>query len=372
MLITRLNPVFLMLVVLLTPLKSIALTEADEFVSKQGDIDDDYYVAGGEVDVRSVVMGDVIAAGGELKIGDEVQGDVLAAGGHITIRGRVADDIRSAGGQVKIDARVGDDLIVTGGSVDVSADSSIAGDARLAGAEVRMAGDIGNDLSVAAGDIRISGNVSGDADLSRAEIHITQTARIAGDLHYNSPRPAIIDPEAFIGGNVTHRQMDWEEPGASPGGLFFPLTLIVAGIVWFLLFPRFTLSTVNIMREDTGKSLLVGFVVLILIPIAAFIMMAIVLGLWVGLSLMFLYLLALLAGYLLACFFVADLGASLIKLDITSKGKRIVAFVLAIIVIALLSNIPLLGGLLLFILLLLGLGAGALQLQRSYQQDATS
>ncbi len=235
-----------------------------------------------------------------------------------------------------------------------------------------MAGDIGNDLSVAAAEIRISGNVSGDADLSGADIHITQSTRIAGNLHYNSPRLAIIDPEAFIGGSVTHRQMEWEESDARPGGMFFPLTLIVAGIVWFLLFPRFTLSSVNIMREDTGKSLLVGFVVLIVIPVAAFILMAIVLGLWVGLSLLFLYLLALLAGYLLACFFVADLGAGLARLDISSKGKRIVAFVLAIIVVALLAKIPLLGGLLVFILLLLGLGSGALQLQRSYQQDASS
>ena len=370
--ITDFNPGILALLITLLPLDSLALTEADEFVSKQGNIEDDYYVAGGEVDVSAMVMGDVIAAGGELIIGDDIQGDVLAAGGQLTIRGRVADDIRSAGGHVRIDAEVGDDLIVTGGSVDVSANSSIAGDARLAGGEVRMAGNIGKDLAIAAGDMRISGNVTGDADLSGAEIHITQNARIAGDLHYNSPRPAIIDPEAFIGGNVTHRQLDWEEPGPSPAGWFFPLTLIVTGIAWFLLFPRFTLSSVSIMRQDTGKSLLVGLVVLIVIPVLAFILMAIVLGLWLGLSLMFLYLLALLAGYLLACFLVADLAASLARLDISAKTKRLGAFVVALIVVAMLANIPLLGGLLVFILLLLGLGAGTLQLQRSYQQGDAS
>ena len=45
---------------------SFADSDAGETVTKRGNIDDDYYAAGGVVDIDAEVAGDVIVAGGEL------------------------------------------------------------------------------------------------------------------------------------------------------------------------------------------------------------------------------------------------------------------------------------------------------------------
>ena len=73
-------------------------------------IKDDYYAAGGVVDIDAVIDGDVVAAGGELFIGHQINGDLVAAGGRLKIRGRIDDDVRISGGELDIDAVIGDDL----------------------------------------------------------------------------------------------------------------------------------------------------------------------------------------------------------------------------------------------------------------------
>ena len=351
------------------PLASHAISDAGEYVSRQGVVEDDYYAAGGEVTIAATVNGDVVVAGGKLVIGDAIEGDLLAAGGQVLIRGRVADDIRTAGGQIDIDARVGDDLIVSAGSVNVSADSSVGGNALLAGGEVVMAGNVGENLTIAAGQIRISGRVAGDVELNGSDIHIMQGARIEGDLHYNSPNMAIIDPDAIINGQVTQREIDWQEPSGG-FGFVLPFSLMATGIFLYLLFPGFIRGSIAIIRDEPARSLIMGLVLVIVIPVVAIILMTIIVGLWIGLGLLLMYFIALLSGYLLACFFVGDWAAQLLKQDVSSKGRRILSFVLAVILIAVLGMVPLLGGLLVFGLLLLGLGAGVVQLQRRYQQAA--
>lgn len=101
--------------------------------------------------------------------------------------------------------------------------------------------------------------------------------------------------------------------------------------------------------------------------------MSIVLGVWIGLSVLAFYLVALLLGFLIACFFVGDRGAILLKKDIGTTGHRILSVTLAIILIGFVSIIPVIGGLMLFALLLPGLGAGVSQLRFVYRHsgDAT-
>jgi hypothetical protein len=87
---------------------------------------------------------------------------------------------------------------------------------------------------------------------------------------------------------------------------------------------------------------------------------------------MALYLVALIVGYLSSCFFVSDWAAKRFNKDISTTGRRFISVALAIIVLGLLSNIPLIGGLLNFVLLLLGLGAVMMQLKEVYRQSAES
>ncbi len=360
--------VLLLGLTLIIPLPSFADMDADDEVTKRGTVDDDYYAAGGEVDINAAITGDVITAGGELSIGRRIEGDVMAAGGSVKIRGEVKDDVRVTGGDLNIDAIVGDDLAASGGSVTVSPGTTVGGEAWLAGGDVTMAGTIGKNLKITAGNIRLSGIVHGDVELEGGEIQILEGAQIDGNLHYKSPRQASIAPSASIAGNVTYEEIEWDysEHGF---GILFSLTLIAAGILLFWLFPKFTLSSAERIASDPWKSLGVGIGLFIATPVIAVILMTIVLGVWIGLSVLALYFIALLLGFLISCFFIGDRGAKLMKKEISTTGGRLISVTLVIILIGFISIIPVIGGLMLFVLLLLGFGACLSQLRFVYRHS---
>lgn len=350
------------------PFPCFSSPDTGETVTRLGIVNDDYYAAGGTVKIDADISGDVVVSGGDLFIGHRIQGDVVAAGGTINIRGEILDDVRTAGGEINIDANIADDLIAAGGDLKLSSASTIGGEAWLAGGDVFIAGTIKKGLSVAAGNIRIAGKIQGDVELEGGEIQILEGALIEGDLHYKSPKEAKIHPDAKITGKVTYEPTEWDYPHGG-FGIFFSLMMIVASIVLFMLFPRFTLSSVGRISADPWKSLSVGFALLVVAPIAAVLLMSIVLGMWVGLSILALYFVALLLGFLIACFFLGERGAKLLHKELTTTTHRILSVTIAIILLGLIQLIPVIGGLLTFALLLLGLGAGILQLYFNYSQS---
>lgn len=355
--------------ILIFPFSSFSSTDSGEVVTKRGTVNDDYYAAGGTVNIDADIAGDVVVSGGELFIGHRIQADVIAAGGSINLRGEVQDDVRTAGGEINIDANIGDDLFAAGGEIRVSPGTSIRGEAWLAGGDVNMAGTINKGLHIGAGDIRLSGIIHGDVELEGGEIHILEGTIIDGDLHYKSPNEAKIHPDAKIAGKIIYEQMEWDDYSHRGYGVFFSLTLIIASVVLFLLFPGFTMSAVARIPADPWKSLGIGFALLVVTPIAAVLLMSIVLGVWVGLSVLALYFVALPIGLLISCFFLGDWGARLLHKDVTTKGRRLLSVTIAIIFLGLLHLIPVVGSLLTFALLLLGLGAGISQLHFVYRQS---
>jgi len=353
---------------LIVPFSAFSLPDTGETVTKRGVINDDYYSAGGTVNIDADVAGDIVVSGGDLFVGHRIQGDLIAAGGSISIRGEILDDVRIAGGEIVVDATIGDDLIAAGGNIRISSGTSTGGNAWLAGGDVFMAGTVNKELSIVAGDIRIVGTVHGDVELQGGEIQILEGTLIKGNLHYKSPNEARIHPAAKIMGTVTYEQMEWDRPHRGYG-FFFSLTLLVAGIVLFWLFPGFTTTAAGRIALNPWKSFGVGFVLLVVAPIAAVLLMGIVLGVWVGLSVFALYFVALPVGLLISCFFLGDWGARLLHKDIATTGRRILSITIVIILLGFIQLIPVIGGLFIFVLLLLGLGAGILQLHFVYRQS---
>ena len=65
---------------------SFSIPESGEMVTRLGTVNDDYYAAGGSVDINTVISGDIVLAGGELIIGHHIKGDVIAADGSVQLR----------------------------------------------------------------------------------------------------------------------------------------------------------------------------------------------------------------------------------------------------------------------------------------------
>jgi cytoskeletal protein CcmA (bactofilin family) len=334
-------------------------------VSLRGVISEDTYTAGGTVFCSAQIQGDLVASGGTVLMDGQVDNDALLFAGTISITGPIGDDIRAMGGNITLNSQVGGDAVIAGGSLSLGSRSNVKGRALLAGGSILVAGDIQHGLNAAGGRIVIAGHIHGDVDLEGGEIEIQKGARIDGNLTYRSEQEASIDPGAQIQGSISYQPSEWQRH-EGPGNWFFMFTLALAAIVFYLLFPAYSFSSLTVMRGEFWKSLGFGVVVLLVIPFLAGFSMVIVLGMWLGLALLALYLVALLIGSILGMTLVGDQLARWLRWQISSRGRRVVSILVAFVLVALLQWVPFLGGLLTFLILLLGLGAGTIVLFRHY------
>lgn len=347
--------------------------QAGESVVIREPVSEDLYLAGGTVDVGAEVVGDVIAAGGQVTIEDRVDGDVMAAGGQVTIRGPVTDDVRAAGGQIELSGPIGDDAIAAAGAITLAAGASAEGRAWFSGGEIRVDGRVGRELKARGGRIVVSGTVRGDAELSGDVIEIVSGAVIDGDLTYRSPREARVSPGAEIRGAVDYVQTERASPIAGfLRRLLVYASLLIVGVVLFVLFPSFALSTAERARSEPWASLGVGLAVLVGVPIAIAISVITIAGAALGILTLLLYIIVLPVGFLTGAFLLGDLGLRAAgRVPGSTLGWRLGSLALALVALAVLREIPILGFLLVLAVLLVGLGALHLQLHRSYSRVRT-
>ncbi len=346
--------------------------EARGMVVLRGTHDEDVYLAGGTVDSRARVRGDLAAAGGQVSVAGDVSGDVLAAAGQVDLVGTVGDDVRAVGGQVRFAGDLGGDAVAAAGTVGIDADATVGGRALLAGQLVEVAGRVGKSLRAAGRTVVISGEVGGDVTVAAERLDVLASARIDGKLTYLSGEPARIAPGARIVGPVTHRK---PEPPSGAAEMVLGV-LLFAGVFlvgWLLqaVFPRFALAAGRDVAAEPVRCLGIGVALLVGGPIAvAFLLLSVVgspLGLVAGAG----YLGSLVLGYVIAAAALGDLGLRrLWKRPEPAARDRLLALLAALLVLRLLRLVPVLGGLVAVAAVALGVGALALRAGRARQAAA--
>ncbi len=334
----------------------------------------DLYAAGGNVEVSEPIKGDVFIAGGRVLLAQPVGGDAFIAGGNVRIRERLGEGLFAAGANVVIEGDIGRHARVAGGDVSIAPGATVNGKATLGGAHVEVAGRVGKDLSIAADSARINGRIDGSAYISARYIELGPDAVISGKLTYWSPQAAVIDPQAKIGGGADYRPVSMPEGmhtagivAMMMGKVFLLVGLMVMGSLLVLLFPNFTGAVERAFTSNPGKSIAFGLGLLIGLPIVAVLFMITLLGIPLGLAVFFFYPLMLMLGYLTAAVFIGDRGVGYLRKgrDLTT-GIRIVGFIVALIALALIGALPIVGGLIVFLLLVGGIGAWAMALYERY------
>jgi cytoskeletal protein CcmA (bactofilin family) len=363
------------LLLALTP-SSARAQEAGPTVVIRGMQPDSVYAAGRTVEVTGDLARDLVAAGGTITVLGRVGEDVLAAGGSVLLTGPVGENVRAAGGTVLIADAVGEDVVATGGTVRLAHDARVGGRVWLAGATVEVGGHVRRTLVAAAATVRLAGRVDGDVTLVGRRIEIGPTARIAGNLTYTSPQDAQIDPAAQIRGAVTHRHAETATRIARVirvvVGLVWVASLLgvmAVGVVLLGLFPRFTRLAASTIAREPWTSLGLGVAVLVVTPIAALVLVLTVIGLPIALMLTALYAVAPLLGYLTAGVFLGDLGTRwAFRRPNASTGWRILSLILALLGLALVRLVPVLGTAIGFLALVMGLGAWTRTAYRYYRE----
>ena len=303
----------------------------------------DLIASAGRVQIQGRVDGDLLASGGEVTVDGEVTGDVLAAAGSTTISGsgQVGGDLRAGTGQARIEGRVGEDVVLGAGQVTVA-----------------RGAQIGGDLIVGAGRLQMDGAVTGS--ILGGVGNYTRTGTVGG-----SEQVRVQPPEQER--TLTDRGFDL---------LRRYVSILVVGLLLLWLLPRFFRGAADAVRGRPLVSLgvgilgFIGVIVLLVLVILVTVLLAIGLGL-LGLGSLVgatVFGGTLAAAVVVFLFFIAvafgaqatvglGLGRLLFRGPRHSFFRAFAALLIGVAVVVGLSAIPVAGGFLEALVVVLGLGA---------------
>jgi len=293
---------------------------------------DDAYLAGGKIVVSGDVGGDAVAAGGSIVVNGAIAGDLEAAGGSVVVSGEVGDDIRAAGGDLTFSRAVGDDLAACGGQVTIGRDAAVGGDAAVAAGKIDAAGPVAGNARLLGGKVVFTGDVEGNADLFAAETLVIN-GRIGGRARFSAPRVRL-GPAASFGGDVEYWTRDGEldfsaappagEVRFNPGmtfaralsreghrrggaagllaawAVFSTLSGALAILLLVLLARGYFGTAADDLRQSFWRSFGMGVLYFAVLPAAAGLLFATVVGIPLGLVLLAVYVFSLAFAKVLA------------------------------------------------------------------------
>ena len=307
--------------------------------------------------------------------GQTVEGNLYVSGGTVRVDGTVTGDLVAAGGEVKVSGEVKNDLLVTGGMIDVS--GRVDGDVRLAGGQVTVSGSIGQDLVLGAGQATVTSSARVGQDLVFGAGQMTLDGQVTGSVLGSTPN---YTNNGTVGGteNVTvAEQGEKAEPTVASrlvDGLqrWIGILAVAALALWRL--PRIVRGTADGVRRRPLPSL--GFGVLGILSLVVFVvavlivtvLLAVVFGLLglgdvVALALFGALTSVVIAGFVLFAIvtFLAPaavgLALGVLALGDDPRSRRWWGLVLGLLVVVILTSLPVVGGWLGLLVMLLGLGA---------------
>ena len=369
---TLLFPITLLLASSLA-LTTLLAQEAGQTIIKRDAIEHDFYAAGETVHIAGPVSGDVVIAGQRLTLDGPVSEDVIAAGEIVTLNGNVGDDVRAAGRVVQINGDVADHIVAAGETLTIGPQAKVGSWAWLAGRQIEVLGQVGQELKVGGEDVIIAGQIMGQVDIMAEHVRILDEALIQGSLRVQSPNPPEIAAGAIIRGDVTHLPMPEVEPApvlqaVALVGVVLTVGLIITGIVYFLLFPHFSVSAARHIEQVPLASLGLGFLVLLVGPLVILLLFTLGITFLLGVLLAAAYFLMVVIGGLTGVIYLSDVTLRrLFNKASAGKGIMVLTLIGAFIVLGLVQLIPLLGSLAVFLLTVLGIGALKYQLWQQYQ-----
>lgn len=346
---------------------SIEVNDDDAGVSQQ--FGGDYVGAGGMLNVTDAVEGDAFLAGGQVATAGEVGGDLVAAGGEVSIGGSIGDDVYAAGGDVKVDAIIHGNARVGGGDVTVGPATVIAGATTLTGGRVAFEGNSHGFLKISGGTVTMSGQAHGDVDIRSEDLVIGPETQIGGRLVYRGPAEPLVAEGAVIAGGIEYHQFahgsylrDEHGPVLDAvhwaGSLLWFAGMFFVGALFMVLFPGLATRAADAIGREPWQSLGLGLAVLVCVPFVAVVLLITIIGIPLALLLVPLYLLLLFLGWIVAAIFIGQRGLAMAGgAAPASTGLRLLALLLALLVLSLLRHVPLVGGIAAFLALIAGIGA---------------
>jgi hypothetical protein len=297
---------------------------------------------------------DLYVSGGTLRVDGRIDGDLIMAGGQVDLTGTVTGDVRVAGGTITVRGPVGEDLLVGGGRLLVAS-----------------SGQVGEDLIFSTGQTMLEGTVAGSV-LGTTGTY-ARPGSVAGNEHVT-----VQQPPTEPGPTVLDRVL---------AELRRYLSIVLFGLLFLGLAPRAAQAAAAWVRVRPLPSFGVGILAVLafLVALGALVLIMVILGLVFGLLGFGQLVVTTLVGGLLSgsvltfVFFLlgaflthAVVGLTIGRLLVARVGRAQTgsrallfgALLLGVLIVVLVTALPVIGGLLNALVVLLGMGALILMIER--------
>lgn len=309
-------------------------------------------IGGTTVVERGETISSINGVYGTIVVEGTVTGDVSGVAGNVVVRqdGVVEGNVDGAAGNVRIAGTVQGDLSAGAGSIQITETGVVEGN-----------------VDVGAGDVRIDGTINGDAKIGADTIRLGETATIRGSLTYDGNLQGNRDA---VQGEITRDRSlsadQWSELRPVAEWIFavnaFVLNLLL-GVLLLGLFPNFSDHVADGVTTDPAKSGLVGVGVFLGIPILLVLVAITLVGIPIAIAGLIGFLVFSWMAVIYGRFAVGTWLLSYIDVD-----NRWVALVVGLVLAVIIWQIPVVGGLVNFVIYLLGLGALVTALARRRRQ----
>ena len=325
------------------------------------DLNDDAYVSAANANISANVLGDLYIAGGNVTISGNVSEDLVVLGGRVTVLGDVGGDLRLVGGQVAVFGNVGDDVVAGAGQVDIGRDSIVEGSVLSSAGLLTVDGVVRGDVRGNMGLLILNGQVVGNVVVAiQDNISFSDGSKIGGNLEYSALVESKI-PEGLVAGSVKFNQFDKDSLLESFTYLLliekilsFMAALLLA-VLLVLFAPNMLIQGAEVAKENVFRAFVIGLFTLIGAFIGSIALMVSIIGIPVA---MILLASLLIVSYLSKVFVVAWGASYFLKLKKgVSKIRLFGILFLGLIGYYLISFIPKVGWLIVFVLFLIGVGS---------------
>ncbi len=325
-------------------------------------VDDDLYIASGRVGMDGRIRGDLIATGGTIGVRGQVDGSILALGGTVDLAGRVGTSVRAAGGSVLIGGVVGRDAVVAGGDVEILQEAHITRDLAAAGGTVVLRGAVDRNVQIAGGRVEIAGTIGGNVLVRANKVVVLPSAVVRGNLIYSSEQPADI-AQGTVRGQVSREPYPVRPVPSRRALRGFRIALGIMDFFWMLILalvlvavaPRAVQVTADVLRARPWASLGWGLLLLIAVPALTIALVVMLVGIPIAVLLLLAHAMALFVSH-------ATIGLAIGQRLLPRLNSRYAEVAIGVGIIAIATNLPVIGFFLRLVVVAIGLGAVVLAL----------
>jgi hypothetical protein len=214
--------------------------------------------------------------------------------------------------------------------------------------------------------VTISGKVRGGIREKGAGLTITSGAEVGGPIHYEGDTPAEVSPSAKLASPVEFKKLEhkrnYRESKYYVWQVIWAAAFVLFGLVLMALMPKFSQDGVK-SAEEYGAAAGLGVLVLCGVPIAAVIACFTVVGLFIGISTLFIWY----ASLYFAQIIVGALVGQWLMGRTSELWPLIGRMAVGVVIVRLCTTIPVIGGWVKLAVIIWGLGAISIALYRRFQ-----